>query len=153
MSFGAILVGLFAVGFLVWVARYTLEASHRFASSPLAGPRMRRVSGLYVPLLEASFLLSLLAVAVLSRTSETGGQGLLSSWWAALLFTLVTLLALVPPVIVAVQGFTLSERQRSRGDEESAGRLTTRGFFLLLAGSMNVLVAIFVAFALSNAGS
>lgn len=152
MSFGAVLVGLLTFGFLVWVARYTLTASYGFASSPLAGPRMRRVSSLYLPALEGAFLLSLLAFAVVARVSGGGGQDRLSSWWAALLLILITLLALVPPVIAAVQGFTLSERQRRRGDEEDAGRLTTRGFFLLLAGSMNVLVAIFAAFALSNAG-
>ncbi len=146
MNTSTLLTWLVTFGLLAWVLAFIFRRSRRFAAHPLAGPRMRQITGLYLPLLEIVLLLCLLGVAYFSRA----GSGGLRNLPAQVFFGLAALCALVLGVLVAVQGFTLSERSRSRGELDAARSLRTSGFFVLVVGAAGVLVTMFAALILAN---
>ena len=150
MSLTSFLVWLLTFGFLGWAASVVFRSSRAFAASPLAGQKMRQVTGLYVPLLEIALLLSLLGLAFVVRSRGRPLESALSGGAPFVLMLLAVLLALATPVVVAVQGFTLSERQRSRGDLDAADRLRSRGMALVLLGAASVLITIFAALLIAN---
>ena len=147
MSPSSLLTWLLTLGALAWALGHTLLRSRGFGAHALAGRGMRRVAALYVPLLEAVLVLSLLGVALLGRR---GGGAALGGGGAQLLMGVAVLCSLTAAVTVAVQGFTLSERLKRRGDSEGASLLATRGFFALLVGGLGVLLTLFAALILSN---
>lgn len=143
MNIGAVLTWVITLGALTSAVRFILRNARVFAASPLAGPKMRQVTGLYVPLLAGVFGLSLAGIALAARGE--GAESALDGGAPLLLMLLSVALPVVMAVTVAVQGFTLSERFKRGGDAEAAGRLASRGFFVLLVGGASVLVTIFAA--------
>lgn len=145
MSLGVVLTWLLTFGALAWAAWFTVANARAFGAHPLAGERMSRVAGVYVPLLECGFVLSLVGVAVSSRLRADAPESALNGGLPFLLMLLAVVLPPVAATVVAVQGFTLSERHRSHGDEAAATRLASRGFSVLLVGAASILVTIFAA--------
>lgn len=150
MSTGSLLTWMVTFGLLGWAASFVYGTARGFAANPLAGPKMRQVTGLYVPLLQVLFLLSLLGIVLVSRLRGGAREAALSGGLAFVLMLLAVLLPLVTALVVAIQGFTLGERQRRQGDEEGASRLASRGFAILLIGAAGTLVTIFAAGVLAN---
>ncbi len=128
---------------------FVFTCARGFAATPLAGPGMRRVASRYVPALEVALLGCLAGIARLARSSETA-EPAVSGGPVLLLIVLAVLLSLVIAVLVPVLGFTLSERLKRRGDEETASRIATQAFLSLLAGGVGLLLTMFAAFALTN---
>jgi len=120
-----------------------------FAAASLAGPWMRQVAAGYLPALEVALVACLVGIGALAQSSETAERAV-SDGPVLLLIVLAVLLSVVIAVIVPVLGFTLSERLKRRGDEETASRIATQAFLSLLAGGVGVLLTMFAAFALTN---
>ena len=150
MTTGAFLTYLLTFGFLLWAALYTVRNSRTFAADALAGERMRRVTGVYVPLALLLCGLSLAGVWVSARLSGRTVETVLTAGAPLAMMVLAVMLAPVAAVAVAIQGFTLSERRKRRGDGDAATRLATRGFFVLLTGAAALLVAIFASLLLAS---
>jgi lysylphosphatidylglycerol synthetase-like protein (DUF2156 family) len=111
---------------------------------------MRRVADLYVPLLLGGFALTLAGLAVAARSRGGGPEAAISGGAPLALMTLLVVLAPLAGVVVAAQGFTLSERLKRRGDVEAATRLRTRGFFALLTGGLTLFIGIFAGLLLAT---
>lgn len=145
MSPSSVLTWLLTFGALAAILGFIFRRSRSFAAHPLAGPRLRQITGLYLPLLQTALLLCLLGIFLFARP----GDGALSAAPQALLGLAVGFsitIALLP----AGQGFVLSERLKQRGEVDAAARLATRAFFVLLVGSAGVLVTMFAGLILAN---
>ncbi|MEJ7652288.1 MAG: hypothetical protein WKH64_02495 [Chloroflexia bacterium] len=108
---------------------------------------MRRVAAFWAPLLEGVLVLSLVGLWL---TTRFGGAESLSGGPPFVLMLVAVATPLAVALMVAVQGFTLSERQKGQGDEEAAARLATRSFFLVVVGAAGTVVTIFAAGLLAN---
>ncbi len=145
MSPASVLTWLLTFGALAAILGFVFRRSRSFASHPLAGPRMRQVTGLYLPLLETALLLCLLGIFLSARPADRA-----LSAAPQVLLGLAVGFSITIALLPAAQGFVLSERLKARGEMEAAGRLATRGFFLLLVGSAGVLVTMFAGLIVAN---
>lgn len=109
---------------------------------------MRRVAAFWAPLLEGVLVLSLVGLWLTTRFG--GGAESLAGGPPFVLMLVAVATPLAGALLVAVQGFTLSERQKGQGDEEAAARLATRSFFLVVVGAAGTVVTIFAAGLLAN---
>lgn len=149
MSASSLATWVVTFSLLSAVLLFVFARSRGFAAHPLAGTGLRRVASLYLPALELTLVSCLLGIAVLAQPSQTAERAV-SGGPVLALIVLAVLLSLTIAVTVSVQGFTLSERLKLRGDLDAAGRLATRAFLVLLAGGAGVLITMFAAFALTN---
>lgn len=150
MSPSSLLTWLLTFGALGAILAFIFRRSRAFAAHPLAGPRMRQITGLYLPLLEIALLLCLLGVAFFARTGSGASDAGLASGPAQAFLGLAVSFSMSTALLTAVQGFVLSERLKSRGEFEPASQVATRGFFVLLVGAAGVLVTMFAALILAN---
>lgn len=151
MRLSTALTWLATFGLLGATFAFVYSRSRSFAANPLAGPRMRRLTRLYVPLLQIAILLFLGGIALIAR-SRVGTEPALATGPAQVLLGLVVACAVGIALTVGIQGFTLSERLKRRGEAKEAARFAARGFGALLAGLGGLLVAMFAALLLSNPG-
>lgn len=151
MPLASALTWLATFGLLGATLAFVVRRSRSFAASPLAGPRMRQLTRLCLPLLGTALLVSLAGIALIARV-RSGTESALATGPAQLLLGLVVTCALGIALMTGIQGFTLSERLKRRGEVEDAARFAARGFGALLAGLAGLLVAMFAALLLSNPG-
>ncbi len=147
---GGLLLTLITFGLLAWSGIYISRNSRAFSANSLAGSGMRRLTLLYLPLMQVAFALCLLSLGVLARRAGGVSEKVFQSNAVIALMMLAILLVLATALAVAVQGFTLSERQKRRGDAEAAGRLASRGFFIVLVGAVSALITIFATLLLTS---
>ena len=149
MKLESLLVVLITIAIIGAIGYTDIRVSINFARDTNSGNRLRQLSFYWLPGIQISCFLLLASVLLISYSTGNGAEAL-RRWDASLLLQLAMLLALLAPIITSIQAFTLSERARRRGDEVSAGKLSSKGLGMIVLGVIEAMLVIFLTFALLN---